>query len=227
MPSDGSLTKYGWAGAFEDGWSPYGAWVARPGKFNLMPDPPANPPVFILVHGGPLPIDTFAGMDNLATWIAARGGIGVAIKYPMLLADGTWQQGVAAIQQAITKGRASGAPSVTLVGHSAGGLFLGLTTFGAVPGALPDRTVYVAADDQVGNWPQPTQPPNPRTLYGANKVPVDVFAGGADPTSTVDECQAIATALNAAGHPGKWTVLDGAGHSDILSDITFIKSLVP
>lgn len=222
---DGSFAKYGYEGTWEPGWSPYGAWVARPGVFPHMPTPPTKPAIYVLVHGGPLGLHTLAGMDGLAAWIATQGGIGVAIKFPMLAEDGTWHDAVGAIQSAIAKGRATGAP-VTLVGHSAGGLFISLTAFEAQLGPLPDRVVYVAADDQVGNWPQPTQPPNPRTLYGANKLPVTVIAGSGDLISTVEECQAIVTALANAGHPGQWLVIDPAGHSDILSDVGAIAAIL-
>lgn len=225
-PGDSSFVKYGWSAAYEDGWSKYGAWVTRPAKFPNYPEPPASPEVFILVHGGPLSINTFAGMDSVASWVASRGGIGVAIKYPMLLEDGTWLEGVAAIQQAIAKGKATGA-KVTLVGHSAGGFFISLAAFQAPSGAKPDRVVFVAADDQVSGWPQPTQPPNPRESYGANKIPTTVIVGSGDMVTTVAEGQAMVTALNAAGHPGKWIVIDPAGHSDILSDVNFINELLP
>lgn len=228
-PGDGSFAKYGWTAEWEAGWSPYGAWVARPVVFPNFPNPPAKPTVYVLVHGGPLPLDTLAGMDNLAGWIAARGGIGVAIKYPMIreedVWDGTFRDGVGAIQSAIAKGRATGAP-VVLVGHSAGGLFLSLAAFGAQVGPLPDRVIYIAADDVVGEgWRASIGAPDPRSLYGANKLPVTVIVGSGDLVTTVAEGQAMVTALNAAGHPGRWLVIDNAGHSDILSDVNTINAI--
>jgi hypothetical protein len=220
---DGAFTQYGWEGQWENGWSPYGAWVARPRAWPNMLTPAPNPPIFILVHGGPLPVQTLAGMDSLAAWIAARGGIGVALKYPMLIEDGTWREGRDAIQQAVAKAKATGA-KVSLVGHSAGGFFISLAAFGAAD-TLPDRVVYIAADDQVGNWPQPTQPPNPRGSYGANALPVTVIVGSVDPVTTVEEGQAMVDALATSGHPGRWLVIDGAGHSNILSDVSTLDAL--
>ncbi|MBA3875561.1 MAG: hypothetical protein C0498_01270 [Anaerolinea sp.] len=222
---DSSFALYAYAGAWEDGWSPYGAWVARPVSLPGLPTPPSKSAVYVLVHGGPQGLDNLGGMDGLAAWIATQGGIGVAVKYPMLAEDGSWRDAVGAIQAAIAKGRSTGA-RVTLVGHSAGGLFLSLVAFSVQAGPVPDRVVYIAADDQVGNWPQPTQPPNPRALYGANAIPVSVIVGSGDMVTTVEEGQAMVIALNKAGHPGRWVVIDPAGHTDLLSDTGTIREVL-
>lgn len=220
--ADVPFVLHRWSAAWETGWSPYGAWVTRP-------DGVTRPPVFVVLHGGPGPVDNLAGADNVAAWVANRGGIGVAIKYPMQIGDGLWTDSVSAIQSCIAKARAGGAPSVTLVGHSAGGFYASLAAFAAQAGPLPDRVVFVGADDQVQDYWRTNigNAPNPRTLYGRNRIPAVVIAGSLDHVSTNGECQAMVNELNRTGHPGRWLIVDGAGHSDILSDVNFIDALLP
>lgn len=232
-PSWGYMT-YGFSGEIVSGLNAWPAWVARSqtmaGYASIAGE---KLPVYVLVHGGPKPLGGFDSIGNLANWLAARGAVAVTIDYPTRAEDGDWRASVSAIRLAIAavRGKAEawgGDPSrLTLVCHSFGGFFGELVAF---TGTEADRLVLIATEDQandiylasVGN------PPSPRALMGSSprKVPTTVITGSADAVATVAEAQALVAALNAAGHPGRWLVIDGADHNSILSDVGTIAAVL-
>ena len=181
------------------------AWVAA-GKAG---------PTYLLIHGGPIHADNLGGMDNLAGWLASKGARAVALRYPTL--NVTWAQATQPIRDAIAKYKPT-----AIVAHSLGGYFGGILAYQA---GLP--LVLIAADDAPNdNYRIPLGGPLARDEMKRATNRVTVVTGSADHVATVAENQALVADLAASGHPGKWLVIDGADHNNILSDVGTIAAVL-
>ncbi len=181
-------------------WAPdNSAWITKGG---------AGTPVCLLVHGGPIANDNLGGVDILAAGLAIAGAKAIAVRYPTT--DTTFAQAMEPLRAAVAVHR----PTV-IVAHSLGGYFGGIL---AAETGLP--LVMVATDDQPNDaYRLALGGPVARQALLASKVRVTVITGSSDLVATVAEHQALVADLHAAGHPGRWVVIDGANHDSILSDI--------
>ena len=190
------------------------AWLAYSADFPSYRTVTEPLPVFVLVHGGPQPLGSFAGMDGLAGWLAAAGALAIAIDYrpDSAVADITATLGPIAELAP----RYGGDPSrLVLVAHSFGGYPAAAVAFAE---ELVDGYVAIAAiNSRAGIGPGVADFGDPIELaVRRSELPVAVVAGSADPVAPADDDAGFLAALERAGHPGLNVVVDGADHDAVL-----------
>jgi pimeloyl-ACP methyl ester carboxylesterase len=189
-----------------DGASNVYDWVA-PVKISLGGLPAlelgTTGPIFVLIHGGPLPIGE--GRENdlqaLGNRLAAKGGHAFCIDYR----SDSWEHAVADITEAVSDVRKLATGRVTLVAHSFGGL---PTSIAFLRDGIGDAYVGVNAissaagySGSLGGVPDPA--PDPIQLAALRpSAPVTVIRGQSDNVASADNKEGFIRALNAAGHPG-------------------------
>jgi pimeloyl-ACP methyl ester carboxylesterase len=162
---------------------------------------PTNGPVYVLVHGGPVPLGNAAMLQDLAQRLANRGARVFCIDYR----SDTWQNAVADVTAAVADVKRIIPARVTLVSHSYGGFPAAIAFF---QNAAADAYVAVNAICSTPAVSENSRAGAP-DIFELTKLrpgaPVSVVEGMTMPYPATDDKPGFVRALNAAGHPGFWT----------------------
>ncbi|MEJ2860184.1 esterase/lipase family protein [Actinomycetospora flava] len=182
------------------------------------PEPP-EPPVadarslVVLVHG------FGAGPDCWDAVAAALGGPGVAVVTHRY----TWTAGVASLGAALADeveslARRSGARSVTLVGHSLGGVIVAASLADGRLAGVVTRVVTVAAPLRGTGWARLLPVGAVRDLRPGSPVLRSLATPGVPWTALASHADVVVAPAAAALEGTEAVVVDGVGHCGLLRD---------